>query len=161
MTSRSTSSFSQFWYLDKNQVLNILTHPLLCVYQLCMVLLLTLILMFMASLFPLLICLVVFVCHHRTTPLISYHYSPLEASAVDSIYPAHANALRKAGLAPSVFPTIVELWEKQDEKLEKKRTRRQRKEKQKCLFLCCLPKLFFYGNPQGDRQDKSHLTSLG
>ena len=38
---------------------------------------------------------------------------------MDSIYPSHANALRKAGLATPVFPTMRELWEKQDEKLEK------------------------------------------
>ena len=39
---------------------------------------------------------------------------------------------------------------------------RQRKEKQKCLFLCCLLTLFFYGNPQGDRQaKKNYLTSPG
>ena len=36
----------------------------------------------------------------------------IQAAAVDSIYPDHANALRKAGLAPSVFPTMGELWGK-------------------------------------------------
>ena len=35
----------------------------------------------------------------------------IRAAAVDTIYPAHANALRKAGLAPPVFPTMGELWE--------------------------------------------------
>ena len=30
----------------------------------------------------------------------------IRAAAVDSIYPAHANTLRKVGLAPSVFPTM-------------------------------------------------------
>ena len=29
---------------------------------------------------------------------------------VDTIYPAHGNTLRKAGLAPPVFPTMGELW---------------------------------------------------
>ena len=43
----------------------------------------------------------------------------IRAAAVDKIYPAHANALRKAGLAPPVSPKMGELWEKQDEKLEK------------------------------------------
>ena len=33
----------------------------------------------------------------------------IRAAAVESIYPANANALRKAGLAPSVFPTMGEL----------------------------------------------------
>ena len=36
----------------------------------------------------------------------------IRTAAVDSIYPDHANALRKAVLAPSVFPTMGELWEK-------------------------------------------------
>ena len=43
----------------------------------------------------------------------------IRTAAVDSIYQAHSNALCKVGLAPSVFPTMGELWEKQDEKLEK------------------------------------------
>ena len=47
----------------------------------------------------------------------------IQAAAVDTIYPAHANALRKAGLAPPIFPTMGELWEKQDEKLEKNKER--------------------------------------
>ena len=38
--------------------------------------------------------------------------------AVDRIYPAHANALRKAGLAPYVFTTRGYLWRNQDEKVE-------------------------------------------
>ena len=41
----------------------------------------------------------------------------IRAEAVNTIYPAHANALRKAGLEPHVFPTMGELWEKQDEKV--------------------------------------------
>ena len=32
----------------------------------------------------------------------------IQAEAVDKIYPAHANALRKAGLAPPIFPTMGE-----------------------------------------------------
>ena len=38
---------------------------------------------------------------------------------MDTIYPDHANTLRKAGLAPPVFPIMGELWRKQDEKVEK------------------------------------------
>ena len=41
----------------------------------------------------------------------------VHAEAVDKIYPAHVNALRKAGLAPPVFPIMVDLWIKQDEKV--------------------------------------------
>ena len=45
----------------------------------------------------------------------------IQAEAVDMIYPSHANALRKAGLAPPVFPTMGDLWRKQDEKMEKEK----------------------------------------
>ena len=43
----------------------------------------------------------------------------IQAEAVDTIYPVHVNALRKAGLTPPVFPTMGELWGKQDEKVDK------------------------------------------
>ena len=43
---------------------------------------------------------------------------PIHAEAVDKIYPSHANSIRKAGLAPPVFPTMGDLWIKQDEKVE-------------------------------------------
>ena len=36
----------------------------------------------------------------------------IQAEAVDKIHPAHINALRKAGLAPPVLPTMGELWGK-------------------------------------------------
>ena len=39
------------------------------------------------------------------------------------ICPAHVNALRKEGLAPPVFPTMVDLRIKQDEKVEKEKER--------------------------------------
>ena len=42
----------------------------------------------------------------------------IHAEAVDKIYPAHENVLRKAGLEPPVFPTMGDLWIKQDEKVE-------------------------------------------
>ena len=43
---------------------------------------------------------------------------------VDIVYPDHANALREAGLAPPISPTMGELWTDQDEKLilKKKKT---------------------------------------
>ena len=40
------------------------------------------------------------------------------SKAVDKIYPDHVNALRKAGLAPPIFPTMGALWRKQDEKVD-------------------------------------------
>ena len=45
----------------------------------------------------------------------------IQAEVVETICPAHANALRKAGLAPPIFPTIVDLWIKQDEKVDKEK----------------------------------------
>ena len=45
----------------------------------------------------------------------------IQAEAVYSICPAHANALHKAGLAPPVLPTMGDLWRKQDEKAEKEK----------------------------------------
>ena len=36
----------------------------------------------------------------------------IQAEAVDTTYPTNANVLHKAGLAPPVFPTMGELWEK-------------------------------------------------
>ena len=40
---------------------------------------------------------------------------------MDTIYPAHANALRKADLAPPVSPKMGDFWRKQDEKAEKEK----------------------------------------
>ena len=60
----------------------------------------------------------------------------IQAAAVDSIYPDHANALRKVGLATSVFPTMGELWEKQDEKLEKNKERDISVKKNKNVYFC-------------------------
>ena len=47
----------------------------------------------------------------------------IQAEAVNVIYPSHANDLRKAGLAPPVFPKMGNLWRKQDEKMEKGKNR--------------------------------------
>ena len=37
---------------------------------------------------------------------------------VDGFYPDHVNTLRKAGLAPPIFPIMGELWKVQDEKTD-------------------------------------------
>ena len=47
--------------------------------------------------------------------------------AVDKIYPEHANAFRKAGLAPPNLPTMGDLWRKQDEKVDMEKERDVRK----------------------------------
>ena len=44
--------------------------------------------------------------------------SSLRSEGVDKIYPDHANALRKAGLAPPNFPKMGELWKICNEKLD-------------------------------------------
>ena len=41
----------------------------------------------------------------------------IRSEGVEKIYPDHMNALRKAGLAPSDFPTMADLWSKQNEKV--------------------------------------------
>ena len=56
--------------------------------------------------------------------------------AVDLIYPAHANTLRKARLAPSAFPTMGYLWEKQDEKLEKNKELNVSVKKNRNIYFC-------------------------
>eukprot|EP00957_Ditylum_brightwellii_P197243 15027404-Ditylum_brightwellii.AAC.1 len=34
---------------------------------------------------------------------------------IDEIYPGHAEALRKAGRDPTIYPTFGEIWKKNDE----------------------------------------------
>ena len=41
----------------------------------------------------------------------------IHSEGVDRIYPDHANALRKAVLAPTNLPTMGYLWSKKDEKM--------------------------------------------
>eukprot|EP00957_Ditylum_brightwellii_P028956 2187360-Ditylum_brightwellii.AAC.1 len=45
----------------------------------------------------------------------------LRETQVDEIYPEHAEALRKAGLAPGIFLTFGEIWEKDDGRLMRKK----------------------------------------
>ena len=54
---------------------------------------------------------------NRLTKLASRNPS-LHSEGVDKVYPDHANALRKAGLAPPDFPTMGDLQKMQDDKLE-------------------------------------------
>ena len=82
----------------------------------------------------------------------------IHAEAVDKIYPAHANALRKAGLAPPVLPTMGDLWRKQDEKVDIEKEQSFSKKKQKRILLCCILTLLFYVNPQGGLQAKKSFN---
>ena len=60
----------------------------------------------------------------------------IQAEAVDTIYPAHANSLRKAGLSPPVSPKTGELWEKQDDKVEKNKERDVSVKKNRNVYFC-------------------------
>ena len=42
----------------------------------------------------------------------------LHSEGVDKVYPDHANALRKAGLAPPNFLTMRGLWRYKDERVD-------------------------------------------
>ena len=68
---------------------------------------------------------------------------PIHDEAVDKIYPAHANALLKAGLAPPVLPTMGDLWENQDEKLEIEKGRDVSKKKNIKVYFCVAYSRYF------------------
>ena len=86
----------------------------------------------------------------------SIHYE-----GVEKIYPDHANALCKAGLAPPNFPIIGRFMEKTGwEGGYIKITRRQQKEKQKCLLLCCILTFFSYIYSQGYQQAKKIILTF-
>ena len=72
---------------------------------------------------------------NRLTKLTSRKPS-IQAEELDMIYLAHTNTLRKAGLAPPVFPTMVELWEKQDEKVEKNKEQYVSVKKNMNVYFC-------------------------
>ena len=79
----------------------------------------------------------------------------IHSDRVEKIYPNHVNALHKAGLAPYNFPTMGDLWSKQDEKVNIEKEPEVKKRKHKCLLLCCLLKLLFCVYPQGGQQAKN------
>ena len=60
----------------------------------------------------------------------------IHAEAVEKIYPSHANALHKAGLAPPVFPQMGDLWRKQDQKVEIEKERDVSEKKNRNVYLC-------------------------
>ena len=67
----------------------------------------------------------------------------IHAEAVDKIYPAYANALCKAGLAPPVLPTMGDLWRKQDEKVEIQKEQDVREEKNRNVYFCVAYSRYF------------------
>ena len=73
------------------------------------------------------------------------------------------NALRKAGLAPPVFPTMGDLWRKQDEKAEKEKERDVSVKKNRNVYFCVAYSLYFSAaiHRVNDRLKKSfNLTWL-
>ena len=77
----------------------------------------------------------------------------IQSEAVDKIYPTQANALRKAGIAPPVFPTMGDLCRNQDENTDNEKERDvSQKKTENVLLLCCILTLIFYVNPQSYRQ---------
>ena len=74
----------------------------------------------------------------------------IHSERVETINSEHANTLRKAGLAPPYFPTMGDLWRKQDEREDtEKEPDVSKKKLQKCILLFCILTFFFYVYPQG------------
>ena len=69
-------------------------------------------------------------------PKLTSRKPSIQAEAVDTIYPDHVNALRKAGIARTVFPTMGYLWRKQDEKAEKEKERDVSVKRNRNVYFC-------------------------
>ena len=67
----------------------------------------------------------------------------IHAEAADKIYPDHANALRKAGLAPPVFATMGDLRRKQDEKVYNEKEQDVSKKKNRNVYICVAYSRYF------------------
>ena len=86
----------------------------------------------------------------------------IHAEAVDKIYPDQTNALRKAGLEPYIFPTMEDLWIKQDEKMENNKEQYISVKKNRNFCFCAAYSRYFSTAIHRviDRL-KSNLTSHG
>ena len=78
----------------------------------------------------------------------------IHSEGVEKIYPDHANSLRKAGLAPPNFPTMGDLWIKQDERADTEKELDVSKKQTKVSTFVFLTRVIFYVYPQGDQQAK-------
>ena len=88
--------------------------------------------------------------------------SSILAAAADTIYPAHANDLRKEGIAPPVLPTMGELWEKQDYKVEKNKEQDVSvKKNRNVYFYVAYSRYFSTAIHRVIERLKIHLTSHG
>ena len=60
----------------------------------------------------------------------------IHSEGVEKIYPDHTNALCKAGLAPLFFPTMGDLWSKQDERVDTEKEPDVIKKKNINVYFC-------------------------
>ena len=100
---------------------------------------------------------------HHLAKLTSRNPS-IHAEAVENIYHAHTNNLRKAGLAPPVLPTMRDLWRKQDEKVDKEKERDVSVKKNRTVYFCVAYSRYFSTSSHRviDRLKKSfNLTWMG
>ena len=97
---------------------------------------------------------------YRKTHLAQTHF---HSKRVDNVQPNHANDLRKTGLAPTIYPTIGELWKGQDEKriLIKKNNLKSTKEKYKYLYFVTFSRYFSTSIHSVTSKQKNHFISLG
>ena len=74
----------------------------------------------------------------------------LNSEWVDKVYPDHANALRKAGIAPPDFPTMGDLWKMQDEKRRMRTKQNLTSQLEPCPLLLEGGVLIRFPNFQGE-----------
>ena len=80
----------------------------------------------------------IFICYHLLVATIPVMLEYVCAMVYFTLY-----ALRKDGLAPSVFPTMGELWGKQDEKLEKNKEWEVSVKKNRNVYFCVAYSRYF------------------
>ena len=68
----------------------------------------------------------------------------IHSEAVYKIQPYHMNALRKAGLTPPNFPTMGDLWSKQDERVDIENEPDIRKKENKNVYFCIAYSRYFF-----------------
>ena len=67
----------------------------------------------------------------------------IHADAVDKLYPDHETAFRTAGLAPPIFPTLGDLWRKQDDKVDSEKEQHFIKKKYINVYFCAAYSRYF------------------
>ena len=67
----------------------------------------------------------------------------IHSEGAEKIYPNHANALRKAGLASYNFPTMGDLWSKQDKKVDIEKEPDVNKKRNRNAYFCVAYSRYF------------------